>query len=1029
MRMDLFELSATLRLDTSEYEKALADAEKKGQQASSKLGNVLSSGGKGVAGVAGIAGKGLLGGLTALTKLSAKTFKGIGTLGVKTFTGITKAAGATVSAVAGIGKVALTATGAVTALGAAFAPMVKNAVSAFSSYEQLVGGVETIFKNAAGTVIKNAGNAFKTVGMSANDYMETVTVFANKLIQDLNGDTAKAAEVADMALTDMADNVNKMGISMEAAENAYRGMSMGNFRMLDNLRLGYAGTKEEMKRLLADAEKYEAAQGRTVKYSIDSYADMVQAIHVVQRELGITGTTAEEAQTTIEGSGRAMKAAWQNVLTVLANPRGMKSLPATIKEFSNTFTTYLKNIVPAIRAAVAGLPMLITELAPLIADELPKLISDLVPTLINAGVDVAIALVKGITKTIKKINFGKIFKTALTKVKMAVTDWLDIPADSDFSTIMLEIGKKLRKALTDAKDRIKIKLAQLLGLTDGKGHTATSVDDIDWNLIASTLADKIHGMFETTKITVAQLLGIEPGDATFGNILQGIITRAVKGLKLGNDFLKRLVLGNERYDKLRKEIFPNDPNAFLGWKQVGDELVKDLKEGFKGTELFGGIIDIGIDVLEGAVALVDFGAELVTDFIDALKMRGGDFADMVISVINSVLTRAPEWIKGIATFVSEFISELLKPENLRSIAEGLSAAVDSVVEAAGVIASALVQGLVGVLENPDIFESLLNSLAKLIFQLPAKILDSIAKGIEGFTTNQKGGPLALFGRLFGFLDEKGNIKLPSWLQTALNSIVSAINSVFDIVASFFRWTSGGMFNQTANQTQLTPDGVGIIYGQADPNTDIPMDTSQIVAFFNAQTGGYFGGPDENGRYSVIPSGYMSSKDIDKLTGYDSKGKYTEVDLGEGSKVGVGITAGNADPNMAMALWANSARNLDINTSTAEINAGSVSVNGEGAEPKAIGAWNIPYDNYLANLHRGEMVLTASQARDYREGGGFGIGQALVAEMQGLRNDMQNLKIIVGKKVFGQTVVDYSGKGMSGYLGKAEDRAIAGYGWG
>lgn len=162
-----------------------------------------------------------------------------------------------------------------------------------------MGGVETLFKESSAQVVEYANDAYKTAGMSANEYMETVTGFSASLLQSLGGDTAAAAQVANQAVIDMSDNANKMGTSIESIQNAYQGFAKGNFTMLDNLKLGYGGTKEEMERLLADAEAIQAQQGIMVDYSLTSFADITEAIHVVQTEMGITGTTAAEASTTI----------------------------------------------------------------------------------------------------------------------------------------------------------------------------------------------------------------------------------------------------------------------------------------------------------------------------------------------------------------------------------------------------------------------------------------------------------------------------------------------------------------------------------------------------------------------------------------------------------------------------------------------------------------------------------------------------------------------------------------------------------
>ena len=213
----------------------------------------------------------------------------------------------------GFGKVLKTvgvALGAVAvAAGAAAVKLGKEVIAAYADYEQLVGGVDTLFKDSSQEIQRYAANAYKTAGLSANEYMETVTGFSASLIQSLGGDTEKAAKYADMAITDMSDNANKMGTDMSSIQNAYQGFAKQNYTMLDNLKLGYGGTKQEMERLLADAEKISG-----IKYDISSYADVVEAIHVMQESMDIAGTTAKEAEATISGSVNALKSAVSNLI-------------------------------------------------------------------------------------------------------------------------------------------------------------------------------------------------------------------------------------------------------------------------------------------------------------------------------------------------------------------------------------------------------------------------------------------------------------------------------------------------------------------------------------------------------------------------------------------------------------------------------------------------------------------------------------------------------------------------------------------
>ena len=287
-----------------------------------------------------------------------------------------------------IGSIAGTALkGVTTAVGVASTAIAGLGVASVNSYadlEQNIGGIETLFKGSADKVIKNAENAYKTAGMSANQYMETVTGFSASLLQSVGGDTEKAADSANMALIDMADNANKMGTSMESIQWAYQGFAKQNYTMLDNLKLGYGGTKEEMERLLADAQKLTG-----VKYDISNLNDVFNAIHVIQGELGITGTTAQEAATTITGSIGSMKAAFDNFL----NGSG------TIDQLINTGLTAIQNIVNAAGKLLPDLIQSIANATPQIVStintifpQILNLIMENAPTILNSIGQILMAL-------------------------------------------------------------------------------------------------------------------------------------------------------------------------------------------------------------------------------------------------------------------------------------------------------------------------------------------------------------------------------------------------------------------------------------------------------------------------------------------------------------------------------------------------------------------------------------------------------------------------------------------------------------
>ena len=278
------------------------------------------------------------------------------------------------------------------ALGAAatgLGVLTKNAIEGFAEYEQLTGGVETLFKSSYDTVMGYAENAYKTAGLSANEYMETVTSFSASLLQSLGGDTEAAAQYADKAITDMSDNANKMGTDMSMIQNAYQGFAKQNYTMLDNLKLGYGGTQQEMQRLLADAQKISG-----IEYDISSYAEVVEAIHVIQEEMGIAGTTAAEASETISGSFGAMKSAWDNLLVGIAN--GDADLSGMMENLVSTATTFAGNIMPVVQTALVGIGSLVAGLGPIIAETLPSMIATALPALVQSGAQLLGSISTGI---------------------------------------------------------------------------------------------------------------------------------------------------------------------------------------------------------------------------------------------------------------------------------------------------------------------------------------------------------------------------------------------------------------------------------------------------------------------------------------------------------------------------------------------------------------------------------------------------------------------------------------------------------
>lgn len=339
--------------------------------------------------------------------------------------------GALKSGLAVAAKAAAAATAA--AAGAVIA-LTKSAVENYGEYEQLVGGVETLFKDSAGTVEEYAKNAYQTAGLSANEYMETVTSFSASLLQSMGNDTEAAAKKADLAITDMSDNANKMGTDMQSIQNAYQGFAKQNYTMLDNLKLGYGGTKEEMQRLIDDANALNAAQGNYTNYTIESYADIVDAIHTVQTEMGITGTTALEASTTIEGSVSAMKAAWSNFVTGLGNDNAnISELSAQLIE---SVGIVAENVLPVVETVLKNIAVAVQEDGPAMIEKFVSYAIEKLPEVISLGLQMVVSLVKGIAQNIPQI-VTSVLNMMATIVK---TIWESLPD-------IIEVGKNIVRGL------------------------------------------------------------------------------------------------------------------------------------------------------------------------------------------------------------------------------------------------------------------------------------------------------------------------------------------------------------------------------------------------------------------------------------------------------------------------------------------------------------------------------------------------------------------------------------------------------
>jgi phage-related protein len=504
-------------------------------------------------------------------------------------------------------------------IGKAFLDVGKQALDSYANYEQLVGGVETLFKDSANIVEDYANNAYKNAGLSANDYMETVTSFSASLLQSLNNDTAKSAEVADMAITDMSDNANKMGTDMSMIQNAYQGFAKQNYTMLDNLKLGYGGTKSEMERLLADAEKISG-----IKYDISSFADITQAIHVMQEEMGITGTTAKEAGTTIEGSVNSMKSAWQNLLTDLAN--GGKNMGSLIENLMTTIfgdgtetnLGVFGNVLPVIQNIVSSFADVIPNIVDKLMEHLPYLldaaseiimslvygitenipalmpvISDLfgnilqyiiesLPIIINSGVQIILALVQGIGESLPTLIPALV--DAVVLIVETLIDNIDLIIDAG---IQLILG--LADGLIEALPRLIDKVPEIIEkLFDAFIRNFPKIVEAGGQLIGKLIVG-IIGSLGTLYSRVPEIIhtvvkGISSGYQTIKNAGLNLVAGIWEGISGSLGWIKNKIKGwVGNVTKFIKNLFGIHSPSKLFKDEIGTNLALGIGEGFTDT--------------------------------------------------------------------------------------------------------------------------------------------------------------------------------------------------------------------------------------------------------------------------------------------------------------------------------------------------------------------------------------------------------------------------------------------------------------
>lgn len=568
-------------------------------------------------------------------------------------------------------------------------------ISEGAKLEQSIGGVETLFKESAGRVREYASQAYKTSGVSANEYMEGVTSFAASLLQSTAGNTRKAADVSNMAFMDMSDNANKMGTHMGDIQNAYQGFAKQNYTMLDNLKLGYGGTKSEMQRLLADAQKLTG-----VKYDINNLSDVYEAIHAVQGELGITGTTAKEAATTISGSFGQMKSAFKDVLGNLAIGENVQqsfaNLAMTVKTF--VFDNLIPMVTEIFKNIPAGLASFATTMGPMLMQEGTKLINSLsqgfttgLPTLITKAGEIITNLIAGFTQ-----NAPKLIKSGV------------------------DLIKNLTQGLIDNLPLLLAKAGEIiLQLVDAFITVAPQLLSAGIELVTS-LATGIAQNLPQILSTIAQFLV---------KLVQKIVEKAPEFLAKGKELINKLKEGMESVKEAAKQAVVTIITAIIDFIKSkasdflakGKELIDKIKEGFNAKK----------EVVKQAItniitAVITFIKSKASEFLNKGKELISKVKDGFIQKKNDVVNAGKQIIEAAKTAISNFKSQFIQVGSniIEGVAQGIRNGIGRITSAARDAANRALSAAKGALGIHSPSKVFANEVGKWI---PA----GMAEGISG----------------------------------------------------------------------------------------------------------------------------------------------------------------------------------------------------------------------------------------------------------------------------------------------------------
>lgn len=924
--------------------------------------------------------------LSARLSLDAKGFE----KGIKNAESGFKSFGSRLSSIGG--KIVKGLSVATAAAATGFVMLGKNAVNAYAQYEQLVGGVETLFKDSAGQLQKYADASYKTAGVSANRFMEMSTSFAAALVQGLGGDTARAADMANTAIIDMSDNANKMGTDMTMLQNAYQGFAKQNFTMLDNLKIGYGGTKTEMERLLSDAEKLTGK-----KYDVSNFADIVDAIHAIQTQMGITGTTAQEAEHTISGSMNMVKAAWEDMLVAMSKPEEVTTFFGNIQDesdataksiqkgpqeatrrFANSVKTMLGNVLPAVRNFLNGFGTVIAEIAPIIGEELPQLLADFAPKLLEAGKNLVVGLGKGITKAFQKFKWPtwKDVQSGAQKAWQGIqkgVEWLGglvFGTDPKTGGVKWPTWATVKDAAQKAWNAIREKALHMVGAlafgTDEKGQ----VNWPDWDEDTTGL----ERVWDTVKAVAAK------AGETFGALVFGRDkdTGEVKwptwdGVTTGADDLWKQVKGYA--SSLGGLVFGKDGNGKVNWPKLSF-----LK--LQASALWNSIVSYA-KTLKGLV----FG-----DTTNAAEL---------FENIKTKWTELKTTIEQGAVNIATYFFDEADPATV-------SSAISTIGDAIGIIGSAIATYFV-----VDKVKQLGLAVGHIrsLFTLGA-------------------------GKAGNFLAENKVALILSGIAAAMMLVYEHWDEIEPVLTRVGEWVTTNIVEPFQNAIAVIQEFFAQFVKQ-DPKLSAEQ-LANVQAAYDAYK-------NSAGNPQQLASAYEKLKttltDAMREAGFTTEAinetfeKLTTATYGQDMQpvidalAGAGSAASDAKTqvqSLQESIDSLTGKEIPITVTTHYVPAGAGEAgNRRRGVPRAIGDWNVPYDNMPALLHRNEMVLTATQARQYREGRGNSLDAATLANA--MRSAVLDLTMELNGEAVGRVFGDQTTRRVNHNISQINRRHRYGYG--